>query len=167
MLELNLSSNLKYLDYIFYALKEYEYIDDEKNETTEERHVRLDSVFKNEVKTKYNECIITGKPAWQCQVAHILPFKYSNDDEKYDPNNGLLLSIDIHFYFDSQSTDFKTFDLSINPNSGEISLSDRIMNDKTMSYYHQFNGKKININKENMKYLEKKYKLYNNHKLNK
>ena len=74
----------EYLDYIFYALKEYEYIDDEKNETTEERHVRLDSVFKNEVKTKYSECIITGKPAWQCQVAHILPFKYSNDDEKYD-----------------------------------------------------------------------------------
>ena len=153
-IELSKDNDKVYLDYLFYALKKYIHNPVETlNETTEERLKRQDTIYRKKVIEKYNTCMITGKDIEVCQVAHILPFKDSNEEEKYDSENGFLLSADLHMLFDN-----KNFDLKINQD-GYIIFSDNILNKKSMIEYHQYNNKKLNLTEKNKYYLKKKYEI--------
>jgi hypothetical protein len=150
-----------YLDYLFYSLKKYEHTDEfiqeteeTIQETTEERIKRKDTQFRKAVIEKYKRCIITNKPLKYCQVAHIYPYALSDETEKYDPENALLLCSDFHIGFDHTYTDF-----IINPNLKCIELSESILSDLTMSEYHKYHNKKIELSDKNIYYLKKKYNL--------
>ena len=150
-------NNKPLLDMAFYDLFEFEYTQNEFNEfnkTTEERIKRKDTQFRNQVIDKYKTCIVTDKPLKYCQVAHIYPYCLSDETEKYDPDNALLLCSDIHIGFDHIEPDFK-----INPDLKCIELSDQILADQTMSDYHKYNNKKIELSNKNIYYLKKKYNL--------
>lgn len=170
--ELKYKINIDLLNFIFYDKFEYEYIEDEiieqqiienenKEETIEEREKRQDTLYRNIIQNKYKRCMITGKPLFVSQVAHIYPHKLCNQEEKYDINNGLLLSAELHILFDS--TDNK---LKIDPETQIISFSKEILEDETMSYYRQYHNKKINLDDKQIYYLKKKYFYKKNEILN-
>jgi len=138
------------IDLVFYDLYNFEYI------KIDEKEKRQDSNYRKKVIEKYNTCMITGKPLKYSQVAHILPFTDSNEEEKYDHENGFLLCADIHIGFDSKELDFK-----INPDTSTFEVSSHILNDRSMEYYHQFNNKKLNLSEKNIYYLKKKYNYIN------
>jgi len=135
------------IDLVFYDLYNFEYI------KIDEKEKRQDTIYRKKVIEKYNTCMITGKDIEVCQVAHILPFKDSNEEEKYDSENGFLLSADLHMLFDN-----KNFDLKINQD-GYIIFSDNILNKKSMIEYNKYNNKKINLTEKNKYYLKKKYEI--------
>ena len=135
------------IDFIFYDLYNYEH------RTMTEKERRKDTKFRNTVRDKYNHvCMITGKPEEVCDVAHIYPFVQSSEIEKYDVDNGFLLSKELHVYFDSH-----TYKLKIDPNTSTIILSDDILNNTSLSEYHKYHNTKIKLNKQNKEYLRKKY----------
>jgi hypothetical protein len=123
-------------------------------ETTEERIKRKDTNFRNQVIEKYKRCIVTNKPLKYCQVAHIYPYAMSDETEKYDPDNALLLCSDFHIGFDHKEQDF-----IINPTTQSIELSEQILADNTMSDYHKYHNKKIDLSDSSIYYLKKKYNL--------
>ena len=111
------------------------------------QQIRYDSKYKKEVKERYkNTCVISGTTA-TVQVCHIKPFSESNDDEKYDVYNGILLRDDIHILFDRG-------DIKINSETLKVEISDKIMRDKKNKCYHKFNGKILNLVVESKKYLK-------------
>lgn len=116
-------------------------------ESTEEKVKRKDDKFKEEVKKYYKNCIVTGTSHKICQVAHIKPFSESDPEEKYDPNNGLLLRSDIHDLFDKKL-------LTINPETFQLRLKDEVLSDEEFKDYLQYNGKILEIKLESKKYLK-------------
>lgn len=132
------------VNFIMYNMFEYEH------NTDEIKINRNDEQYKIDVKNRYNNsCIISGVSATY-QICHIKPFSKCNEYEKYDINNGILLRDDIHKLFD-------THDIMINPDTFNISVSDKIMNNINDKCYHIFNGMKANININSKKYLNMKY----------
>jgi len=134
------------IDLVFYDLYKFEY------STTEEREKRLDTEYRNIIRDKYKTCMITGKPLCVSQVAHIYPHTLCKLDEKYDPENGFLLSAELHILFDS-----KDCDLKINPDTQNIIFSKKILEDNSMNHYKQYNNKKIELSDKQKYYLHKKY----------
>jgi len=117
------------VDYVMYDLFQYTNIE------TEEKIKRKDQTsFRNDVIERYEQCLITGVDALVCQACHIIPFSECEEIHKYDVNNGLLLRSDLHTLFDEKL-------LKINPNSMQIELSDKILENKKMSRYYKYNGK--------------------------
>lgn len=140
-----------YLDYLFYSLKNYEHTD--IIETSEEKEKRFDKEFTKKIIKKYNNCcILTRKPLYICQVAHIYPYARCAIDEKYDESNGLLLSTELHLLFDNDK--FK-----IDPETQIMSFADDILNNDTISYYKQYHNKLFpyKLTEKNIYYLKKKY----------
>lgn len=155
---INNNNDKNYIDYLFYSLKKYEYKEIiEKDETTEQREKRLDTNYRNIIREKYKTCMITGKPLYVSQVAHIYPHTLCKPDEKYDPENGFLLSAELHILFDS-----KDCDLKINPDTQIITFSKKILEDDSMAYYTQYNNKKIELSEKQKYYLQKKYDVFLN-----
>lgn len=142
----------------FFLLEDIEYIysfffDEDINindiKLTSDKQNRLDSEFKNKVKEKYNRCIISDFNPRQCEVAHIHPFSKSNEIDKYNPNNGLLLSCELHKLFDD-----KVF--KINPYTFEIEINESIEDIKELGIY-KYKNKKLNIDTNSIPYLDKIY----------
>jgi hypothetical protein len=146
-------NNINLVDMAFYDLFDFEYIVN-NTITLEERIKRKDTQFRNQVINKYKRCIITNKPLKYCQVAHIYPHALSDDKEKYDPDNAFLLCADFHIGFDHKEPDF-----IINPNLKCIEISESILTDPTMSDYHKYHNKKIELSDRNIYYLKKKYNI--------
>jgi hypothetical protein len=63
--------------------------------------------FREKIIDRDNCCILSKKDYSLCEAAHILNFKDSDEDAKYDIFNGILLSCNLHKAFDSN---FFTFD---------------------------------------------------------
>ena len=85
------------------------------------------------------------------KASHILEWSKSNEKEKVDPNNGLLLCPIHDFLFDSHFISFT--------NDGKILIS----KDVPINLYNDFNisfNSKINVFEENKKYLEKHRKIF-------
>lgn len=143
-----------YLDYLFYTLKKYEFNEENNikkdNNIIEEKIKRLDYNFKKSVKSFYKTCIITNRSQYVCEVAHIYPFVDSELEDKYNPNNGILLCRDLHKLFDDKL-------IKINPNNYQLILSQEILDDKTLKIYHQYHNKILNIKKESKYYFDKIY----------
>ena len=111
--KLKKTTSKRLLSYLFYTLKNF---DPSIIETTEEKVKRKDKQFRDKVKSFYNnKCVISGRSEIVCEVAHIKPFSESDPEEKYDPNNGILLSADLHKLFDTKlfTIDPETFQLEL------------------------------------------------------
>ena len=139
------------IDLVFYDLYKFEY------KLYEQQEKRLDTNYRNIIREKYKTCMITGKPLCVSQVAHIYPHTLCEPDEKYDPENGFLLSAELHILFDS-----KDCDLKINPSTQIMSFSKKILEDKSMHYYTQYHNKKIELSDKQKYYLTKKYDVFFN-----
>jgi len=110
---------------------------------------RRDSKFREKVLERFDrKCIITGNLEEECEVAHILPFSFCLDIQKYDVNNGLVLSANLHKLFDK-------YIFSINPNTFCV----EVKKDKVYSI-SQYDGKKLDFKVENILYLEKHYNKF-------
>ena len=96
--------------------------------------------------------MITNKPLYVQQVAHIFPHNLCDSDEKYDIENGFLLSAELHILFDSDGYQFR-----INPETQIISFSKEILEDTAMTEYTKYHNTKINLSNKNIYYLKKKY----------
>ena len=98
-----------------------------------------------------SKCAVTNFNKLDLLVAsHIVPWSKSNDNERLDKNNGLLLSPTYNALFDRNYISFE--------NSGKIILS----NDIEMQAFEKIGvtGNEIvkNLNSDNFKYLEDVYK---------
>ena len=85
-----------------------------------------------------------------CQACHIIPFSICTEEQKYDSNNGLLLSVDIHLLFDD-------YLLSINPIRSCVVLCDELLNDIHYNIYH---NKKISLNENQLIYLKHHWLIF-------
>ena len=113
----------------------------------ESEYSRQDEEFKKAVKTRYNnKCIITGHDIVKCDVAHIIEFsKCLTQYEKYDVNNGLLLSTEMHRLFDKYYFSIKPDTLMI-----EIDKTKKGINNVGLLEY---DNKKLDIDDNSRKYL--------------
>ena len=158
------SCNIKNPEEIFNKLKN-EYDESElyfllfnmfgyKPKNIEEREKRdKQQLLRNELLKKYQRCIITDFCGKYCETCHILPFSECSEDEKYDINNVLLLSPNIHTLFDNRQ-------IKINPDTQRVELSNEILNDEHMyKHLEEYHGKKLNLNKQTIKYLKKSYSM--------
>ena len=59
------------------------------------------STFRKLIIDRDKYCVLSKKDKSICQAAHILDFKDSENYEKYDEYNGILLSNDLHKAFDN------------------------------------------------------------------
>jgi predicted restriction endonuclease len=94
------------------------------------------------------KCAVTGFDKLNVLIAsHIVPWKESNNEERLDVNNGILLSPTYDALFDNHLISFE--------NSGKIILSDRI---ESMAYHKiGVTGKEIivKLHAANLSYLER------------
>lgn len=107
--------------------------------------------FKNTVIERDVKCVITNKFIEVCQVCHIIPHCISSDEQKYDPNNGLLLSADIHILFDKHN-------LSINPETSSVVLNTKLL---LNNEYKQYHNKHLSLNKKQLEYLQDHWQTFN------
>jgi hypothetical protein len=125
-------------------------IEDKK---TDVKKIRADYEYKQNVKKLYNEtCIISGADIDECSICHIKPLSESSYNEKYDYNNGIILSESLHRLFDK-------YYFTINPETFEIIISQNIKHKKLL--INNFIGKKLDIYKSSKKYLEYHYNKFN------
>lgn len=111
----------------------------------------LHRIYKNllkeevEEKTKITQCMVERLSYPSLVASHIKPFIESNDNEAYDPNNGLLLSRNFDILFDQG---YITFD-----NYGKIICS-RELNQDVISYISNYQLDNIFINDQRLMYLD-------------
>ena len=140
---------LGYYSYLNYLDKNNIQSNDKKMEFKE---IRKDYNYKQNVKNIYNEkCIITGTDMDECSICHIKPLCESLDDEKYDFNNGIILSESLHRLFDK-------YLFTIHPDTFEIIISEKTKNKKSL--INDFCNKKLDINFNSKKYLDDHYNKF-------
>jgi superfamily II DNA or RNA helicase len=132
-----------------YIIKQDEIIEDKpkKKITVEVRDGNEQQKFKNNLMKLYDgKCIITGsiKPL---EGAHIIPYSECNN---FKIDNGLLLKSDIHTLFDN-------FDISINPNTMKVELTEEMKNDEECKKYH---NKKIIIDNKYIDDIKNNLKVH-------
>lgn len=138
--------DIEYVYYFFFN-KNIDINNLETKKLTTLQRQRLDQKFKSIVKSRYNYCVISGYHSMQCEIAHIIPFSQCNDIDKYNPNNGILLSCELHKLFDNGA--FK-----IDPNTMQIEINETIDNIEELAIY-KYKNKKINIHKSSIPFLHK------------
>jgi len=130
-----------------YLLNNYDY---DIEETKEEHEARRDYKFKKCVKERYDECcIITGNEIEMCDIAHIVPFSKGTEYEKYDVNNGIILSSELHKLFDKKI-------LKINQETLMIEIApEKLQN--TKNSYNKFHNTKLrcDLNAQTKEYLRR------------
>ena len=84
-------------------------------------------------------------------ASHIKPFRNSNEDEKYDPNNALLLNIFFDDLFDINYIDNQCY-ASFKPD-GTVLLSEKLL-PETKNIWSGFTLDKRFLNEERVRYLE-------------
>jgi hypothetical protein len=110
--------------------------------------------FRKQCIQRYDKkCIITDKSDYICQACHIKPYAESNDFEKQDVDNSLLMSANFHIRFDH-------FLFSINPETLRIELSDELLSSEPN--LAKYNGKQLNLSNNSRRYLQDHYKKFTN-----
>ena len=120
---------------------------------------QLRSILINEVVNVLSEpcCMLTQKTFsvrrshLKTIASHIKPFRNSNEDEKYDPNNALLLNIFFDDLFDINYIDNQCY-ASFKPD-GTVLLSEKLL-PETKNIWSGFTLDKRFLNEERVRYLE-------------
>jgi hypothetical protein len=140
---------LEEIEFVLYDL--YNYDPSSKLYELKEKRKKQDE-FHKQLIIRDKQCIITNKTSLVCQACHIIPYALCNENEKYDINNGLLLSADTHILFDK-------YMISINPITSTIYLINELLDDDMYNKYH---NKKITLNDKQKKYLLHHWNIFNN-----
>jgi predicted restriction endonuclease len=121
------------------------------HEISRKRDGYLHRLYKNQLKEESLElfgktkCMLE-KLAYPVLIAsHIKPFILSNENEAYDPSNGLLLSRTIDSLFDLKYISFK--------NDGKIIFTDRVESD-VISFWQNYTLDSRVLTEERLKYLK-------------
>lgn len=130
---------------LFVIYDVYKYIP-ENNIIEEKIKRQYQYKFKKKLIKKYKQCIISNDDEDLCEAAHIIPYSESDLTNKYDVNNGLLLSSALHKMFDD-------YLFTIDKNE-RIILSNTIMNKKSYKNYHKYNKLQLNLNTETLTNLK-------------
>ena len=101
--------------------------------------------FREAIIERDKKCIITGNGELMCQAAHIKPYCLCEDNEKFDPNNGILLDSSYHKLFDNNL-------IKIDKNTSKLSVSNDLCKDKYNTVW-QYNNKILDIKEGSKKYL--------------
>jgi len=118
---------------------------------TKVRDGYLHRIYKNQLKNETDEklgdikCMLEKLSYPSLIASHIKPFIYSEGNEAYDPNNGLLLSRNMDVLFDQGYISFE--------DNGNIILSDRLKDDVVTSLKN-LTLDDIFINNERLGYLD-------------
>lgn len=132
-----------------YLSEDTDIIPDEETKTGRDDY--LHRIYKNQLKEESHEkvgdvqCMVERLQYPSLIASHIKPFIQSNEDEAYDPNNGLLLSNNMDALFDKG---YISFD-----NEGVIIISDRLPDD-IQEHLTDFGLNDVFINPERQAYLE-------------
>ena len=118
------------------------------------------SSFRNKLLKRYkNKCALTGQLEKVCEACHIIPFSECQDVfKKYDVNNGILLTRNLHKLYDQNlfyicENDCK---IKINPKTAMEDILNYNLND-----YKDKNIKELD-NPKSKKYLEIRNNNYKN-----
>lgn len=125
----------------------------EQSEKSKVRDPYLQRLYKQELireyKKTYNteeaECMLEGLPYPVLIASHIKPYRKSDEHEKFDPNNGLLLSKNMDSLFD---LGYITFDVC-----GNIITSNKL-NEKVVLSVGQFKLDEAVYNKKRREYMD-------------
>lgn len=102
--------------------------------------------FRNEVLTKYPKCPITGVSMPELlRASHIKPWAVSNNEERLDPYNGIMLSPHIDVLFDKGYISFS--------DDGSILIRKNDIISNEIKLLNVPSNIKITVNEKNKKYL--------------
>jgi hypothetical protein len=124
---------------------------DSLRQNVKKRDNYLHRIYKNLLKDEveenlgYTQCMVENLSYPSLVASHIKPFIKSDDNEAYDPNNGLLLSRNFDILFDQG---YITFD-----NLGKIICS-RELNQDVINHISNYKLEPIFINPKRLYYLE-------------
>lgn len=115
------------------------------------------NIWRDELLTRDKKCVISELEQ-ECvlEAAHIKPFIQCNDREKFNKNNGILLSATLHKFFDAGLITFSE-------NDGKLLVSDFMINsDKNWILKISSNFKTIKLNcEDDWKQMQKFLKFRN------
>ncbi len=122
-------NGISYIGKVFYLEKDAEAIqsDEVKEKETIQRDSYLQRLYKQQLQKESQrifgkvKCMVEKLEYPVLIASHIKPYRYSNDDEAFDPNNGLLLSKTLDSLFD---LNYISFD-----NDGTIIFYSRVPED--------------------------------------
>ena len=137
-------------------LRELEAINEGRNNYLQ-RQLRSELI--NEVINVFSEecCMLTEqtfsvrRSHLQNIASHIKPFRNSNEDEKYDPNNALLLNLFFDDLFDINFGDNKCY-ASFDENGGVLLSND--LHPHSKNIWSSFTLDRRFLNEERLRYLE-------------
>tara|TARA_Y100000591_G_scaffold313936_1_gene319958 strand:- start:16 stop:1026 length:1011 start_codon:yes stop_codon:yes gene_type:complete len=113
--------------------------------------------FKNEILKRMNCCLITGSTEI-LEAAHIKPWTLSNDEEKIDGFNGILLTPNCHKLFDKGLVSFdKKGILLISKNLKNTIFKKLIVEDKNINKEPILNKKTLNYLNWHRDYFKKNF----------
>lgn len=98
--------------------------------------------FRKNIIEKYNKCALTNINSGLCEAAHILPYNECNDFQKYNDNNGILLSCNMHKAFDKNY-------FTIDANTCKVQILYRNISNDNID-----NIKEIELHEINNKYIK-------------
>lgn len=153
-----LTNLLGKLDDIIFVEKELYFTEDAKQIfgenleiTTRKRNPYLHLIYKNQLKEESfsiyedEKCMVEQLSYPTLIASHIKPFIKSNEDEAYDPNNGILLSRNIDSLFDLGYITFK--------DNGEIIFAAHLKKD-VKDFITNYSLDNRFINAKRLEYLE-------------
>ena len=153
-----LTNLLRKLDDIIFVNNELYFTEDAKQIfgenleiTTRKRNPYLHLIYKNQLKEESfsiyeNEKCMVEQLSYPTLIAsHIKPFIKSNEDEAYDPNNGILLSRNIDSLFDLGYITFR--------DNGEIIFANHLKQD-VKEFISNYSLDNRFINAKRLEYLE-------------
>lgn len=108
--------------------------------------------FRKQLEERYGCCIITQDDKDMCQACHIIPFADSDHTNKYNVNNGLLLTASLHVLFDKHL-------LSVNA-KGMVILSKKMLLGKTYENYHKYHKMQLKLCVETLMNLSTHYNTF-------
>ncbi len=140
---------LETLLFIAYDLHGYEPDDKITEQKLKRQHQQK---FRHELEKRYKKCVISKKNIDVCEACHIVPFSESESAQKYNINNGLLMSADLHKLFDKDR-------MSIN-DEGHIVFAKDLLQQKSYKEFRKYDNMLINLNQETMVNIKLHYEKF-------
>jgi hypothetical protein len=111
------------------------------------------NIFRKSLIDRYKTCVISNDGEIVCEACHIIPYVDCNKNEKYDINNGILLTSSLHKLFD-------TYMFSINPDDKRVHFNKKILNDNNYCNHTKYSGEVVKLNNETCRYLKNHYNKF-------
>jgi ParB/RepB/Spo0J family partition protein len=117
------------------------------------RNPQLQCLYRKQLITRYNKCIISGMGINVCEACHIIPFSESDNATNFNLNNGLILNKILHKLFDD-------YYLSINPDTLCVEIFDKYEDYDYIKQYDKMKIDKLHSYKKTITYLRLHYAIF-------